>query len=345
MPLRGISKILGFGCLAVLVAFGLHALINTGLRRVRSLDMGAFNRVMSGRVNAEIVISGSSRAYGDYDPQVIREITGKSTFNLGQNGSHTDVQLAVLKCYLKHNVKPRLVVQNLDMHSSVLTPQEEINAQAEYVTYIGEEELYRTLLRINPNVWKWRHIPLYGYVVDDMSLTWLLFLRGLSGLNEKERLVDGYYGRDLAWTSDFDRFKAQHPKGVEFGIPDEGVMVLKDLIETCQSNHIELVLVYAPQYYEMLDLVRNRPEVFAKFHELSDQYHVPFLDYSQSDICKNKDYFYNSQHLNKTGAELFSSRLGQQLQSFFAAQGQNINTVSIPAAEIPRTGPEKSVQK
>lgn len=325
MSFRGIHKIVGFGCLVAVVALGLHTLINVGLRHVRTGDMGAFNRVMAGRVNAEIVISGSSRAYVHYDPQIIREITGKSTFNLARNGSHTDVQLAVLKSYLKHNSKPNLVVQNLDMHSFVPTPQDEINDPAEYVPYLAEAELYRPLLRINPRVWKWRWIPLYAYVVDDMSFTWLLSLRGLTGLNSREFLVDGYSARDTSWTSDFDRFKAKHPKGVGFGVPESGVRVLEDLIETCQSNHIEVVLVYSPQYYEMLDLVTNRAEIFAKFQEIACRYKVPFWNFSGTDICSKKDYFYNSQHLNKKGAELFSLRLARQLQSFMVQDSQTVS--------------------
>ena len=93
---------------------GLDATITAGLRRMPTSLYRVTNRIMAGSINARIVISGSSRAASHFDPRVIHKITGYSTFNLGRNGSQTDMQLAVLKTYLKHNRPPEIVVHNLD---------------------------------------------------------------------------------------------------------------------------------------------------------------------------------------------------------------------------------------
>lgn len=39
-----------------------------------------------------------------------------------------------------------------------------------------------------------------------------------------------------------------------------------------------------------------------------------FIDYSNSYLCYDKKYFYNSQHLNKTGAELFSKEVSLKIK-------------------------------
>ena len=112
----GLIKIVCFFCLILILLFGLNALINAGLRRIKTSQFGVSNKIVQGKINAEIVISGSSRALSHYDPRIIERITGYSTFNIGLNGSQTDMQLARLKAYLNHNQQPKLLIQNLDLY-------------------------------------------------------------------------------------------------------------------------------------------------------------------------------------------------------------------------------------
>ena len=88
--------------------FTTNALITSGLKRVKTSSYGAWNQVMQGRVNADVIISGSSRAAYHYDPRAIESVTSRTAFNIGRAGTQTDVQLAVLKAYLEHNQKPAL---------------------------------------------------------------------------------------------------------------------------------------------------------------------------------------------------------------------------------------------
>jgi hypothetical protein len=146
-----------------------------------------------------------------------------------------------------------------------------------------------------------------------MSLTWIQGVRRLFGINPHEDHFDGYCPVDLPWNDAFDRFKAKHPNGVRYGIDPAAVRVMENLIETCKSNQIAVVLVYSPQYHEMLSLVTNRAEVFGKLREIANQHSVPFWDYSDADICKHQQFFRNSQHLNRLGAEEFSKQLAERL--------------------------------
>ena len=91
-----------------------NAIITIGLRRLKTSGFGAENQIMTGKVNADIVIAGSSRALAHYDPRTIEAITGRTAFNAGRNGAQTDVQIAFLNVYLEHNRKPAVVLFNLD---------------------------------------------------------------------------------------------------------------------------------------------------------------------------------------------------------------------------------------
>ena len=89
--LRGFGRLACFVCLVFLLAVLLNALIDSGLQRINTSSFDVPNRIVDGKVNADIVISGSSRALTHYDPRLIQERTRLTAFNIGLNGSQTDI--------------------------------------------------------------------------------------------------------------------------------------------------------------------------------------------------------------------------------------------------------------
>jgi hypothetical protein len=67
--------------------------------------------------------------------------------------------------------------------------------------------------------------------------------------------------------------------------------------------------VYAPEYIEGQIFTKNRDEVLSLYTKYSHKYNIPFYDYSTDAISYQKKYFYNTNHLNKMGAELFTTKL------------------------------------
>jgi hypothetical protein len=199
---KGLFKIVSFFLLVALLATGLNALINHGLRRITVSKFGSLNRVVDGKVNADIVISGSSRALCHYDPRILEKATGLSAYNIGMNASQIDLESAILKTYLKHNAKPKLVIQNLDLFSFETTEKGSVYDPGYFLPYLKEKDIYNFLHNIDPNVWKWKYIPLYGYAVEDMRFTWVWGFLGCIGINGHEDYFQGYNPRYGRWTSE-----------------------------------------------------------------------------------------------------------------------------------------------
>lgn len=309
----GVIRLVAFCLVATLVAWGLHATIGFGLRQIPTSKFGSLNNVFFGKVNADIVINGSSRALTHYDPRALAAATGQSAYNLGMNGVQTDVQLAVLKTYLSRNAKPKLVIQNLESFSFEATKAGEIYDPATYVPYLGERELYSRFLEIDPAVWKWKYIPLYGYTVEDMKFTWAWGLLGCFGIFGKESYIDGFNPRYTEWTEDFARFSEGAGNGVTYRIETRAVNALREIVRSCRDQGIEVIFVYSPEYIEMQALERNRAEIFALFSSICAEFNIPLWDYSGSYISTRRDLFYNSQHLNARGAHLFSAEIAQRV--------------------------------
>jgi hypothetical protein len=306
-------RVLVFAALFFTQAWVSDRAVSEGLRRIQTSSFGVSNRIMTGRVNADIVISGSSRAMVHYDPRIIESRTGLTAYNIGLNGSQTDLQLALLKAYLEHNSPPKLVVHNLDLFSFVTS--REIYNPAQFLPYLAEKPIYAAIQGVYADAWKWKYVPLYGYAVEDMRFTWMLGLKGLLGFQPPEDHIKGYVPRNLPWTGDFEAFRAGNPHGVRFEIEPRGVRDLEELVDTCRRANIAVLLVYSPEYTEMQALEQNRDEVIGKFHEICNRFHVPLWDYSDSAISRDRSNFYNSQHLNASGAGAFSSLFADRLVS------------------------------
>ena len=71
----------------------------------------------------------------------------------------------------------------------------------------------RPLRKLDKDIWKSRYIPLYGYVVDDMSLSWVLGVGALLGWSPREDFYQGFNPRSTKWTDEFDSFKKANSKG------------------------------------------------------------------------------------------------------------------------------------
>ena len=267
------------------LALSLHLIFNHGLRKLTTSKFGSMNKVMSGQVNADIIINGSSRALSHYDPRVLQRITGHSAYNIGMNASQIDFQLAMLKAYLKHNAKPAMVIQNLDLFSFETTKKGEIYDPASLVPYLYDNELYEPLHKIDPVVWKWKHIPLYGYAVEDMRFSWIWATLGCFGVNAREDYFEGFNPRNAVWNQDFENFKSHYTEGVKFRVEPAGVEAMEQVIQYCEAKDIRVVLVCSPEYSEMQAMELNRQEIVARFQEIATRFHAPLWDYSNSEIC------------------------------------------------------------
>jgi hypothetical protein len=182
---------------------------------------------------------------------------------------------------------------------------------------LDEPEIYQTLRQINPEVWKWKYLPLYGYAVEDMRMTWFLGFRQALGLGPKpESPLFGFVPRNSSWSGEFSAFAASHPAGVNVDIDPRAMADLEQMAVICHNRGIQLILVYSPEYLPMQKLVINRPQIFARFNEIAKSAGVPLWDYSDSEISKNQQLFSNSQHLNRQGAEAFSRDLAGRLAGY-----------------------------
>jgi len=299
-----------FMVVGVALALLLQQALLEGLRRYREGNVGIMNRVMQGEINADILVSGSSRAMFHYDPRVIEAETKLKSFNIGRNGTKLHEQLQLLKLYLRHNKRPAYLIQNLDMVS--LTKNDDVTDPKQYIPWLNHEEVYRPLFQQKRYFFVYRWFPLLAMVRTGGMQTALLGLFQ-SGRGQAD-VLKGFTPQDLAWDeNDFEKFKAGNRSGVSWQIDPQKIQTLAELIELSKKNEIQVVLVLSPDYREAHEIFRSRNETVQAFKEIAGRFGVPFWDYSDDPISGDSAYFYNTQHLNRTGAGVFSKSVAERL--------------------------------
>jgi hypothetical protein len=235
-----------------------------------------------------------------------------SCFNIGLDGSPANLQRPYVETYLLHNKPPRLAVINVDMGS--LTDSGTPYDLAQYLPYLNERPIANGLSRY-VDVWKFRFIPLYAFSQLGLNQT-TIAMRGVIGRYKREPdslSLHGFRPMDTPWDDEFDEFAAKNPEGVQFPIDDVGVADLARMIAILQSDGARVVLVFSPEWEGVRQLEVNRSEVMRRYHAIAAEHHIVFIDYSDSPLARDKSLFYNSQHLNRSGATMFTAVLGNDL--------------------------------
>jgi len=310
-----IKQILIFFLPLIFLSIVLDYIISNQLKKSNThafREYPVWNDIHSGNINADLLIMGSSRAWRHIDPNVLEDSLELSSYNLGMDGQHLPMQLWRYETLLKKNHAPRVIVYSLDFF--MLTHTNELFNKDQFLPYLLFDFNAEKQLKdyIGFDYFDYR-LPLIRYCGANKALSHTARISLLPKSNKKGR-VKGFYAEDKKWNQDFEKVKAQM---TSYNATIDATILIQfdQYIKKCKENKIQIVLVYSPEYFEGQNFVSNRKEVITAFEQLANQNEINFLNYSSDTISFQKSLFYNTTHLNKTGAELFSKKLASDLKS------------------------------
>ena len=306
--------------LFVLLSFSLYALayvVDAGLRKSRNVYFANWNDLYNSKINADLLIMGSSRAEFQISPKIIDSVLVLNSYNLGLSAWHFDMQYARFRMYLQHNKKPKYIIQNVDVYG--FSKRQDVADSPQFLPYIQDTILQNVTHKHKGefDIYQ-QNIPLFKYKTESkLAIEGFLGFMGFANLYDTTTKYKGYKGNDFAWNKDFETFKKRYPKGAKYKFDKEVKRQFEEYLAFCQRENIKVILVYAPEYFEVQPYYKNKSELINLCEESVKKYNCQFLDYSKNPLCYNRNYFYNSQHLNKRGAELFSLDLGNKVKTLF----------------------------
>lgn len=269
------------------------------------------NDIYKGKLNCDIAIYGSSRAWVHIDPAIIENSTHQKAYNFGIDGHNFWIQYLRHLEFIKYNSKPSKIIMSVD----VFTFQKEANLyyKNQFLPYmLWNKNIRQYTSSYNGFDFFDYYIPSLRYVRDKD-----LLFKSLQIAFNKETIPNyrkqGYKGMDLDWNNDFEKAR-EEMSFFEVQIHEPSIELFQQFIKECKAMDIEVVMVYTPEHISGQKFVSNRARIFEVFEKISKEQNVMFLDYSDYDICLDKTYFYNASHLNLKGAELFTNQLIDDLK-------------------------------
>lgn len=272
-------------------------------------EFEVWNDIYDGKLDCDIAIYGSSRAWVQFDPAILSDSLHKKVYNFGIDGHNFWLQYLRHKEYLNHDKKPETIILSVDINT--LQKRKDLYNLEQFLPYMlwNLNIMNYTSSYIGFNKIDY-FIPLTRYFGKKTALNSIL---DNLGENKTKRFrTNGYQGRDESWNFDFERAKTLRKEYyIELDIPT--IQKFEEFLIECKQLSCNIILVYSPEYFEGQQYAINRQNVINIFRYNAEKYNLSFMDFSENEITSQRDFFYNSTHLNKNGAEVFTSLLAHDL--------------------------------
>lgn len=262
-----------------------------------------WNDIIYDSVNADLLVLGSSRAWVHYDTHIMDSMLHINSYNLGIDGSAFNRQMLrynIYSHYQKHT--PKMVLINIDYRSTLgwtFGYEREQFFPYFHIRYAGKE-----MKGMEPFSLGELYLPMFRYYKQGVYSTFL-------GGSYDTTIYKGYEGKVREW----DGTKYLEINTFHFSKNEKTEKAFDLFLEQLKEKKVKVVFVYAPIYIGLTKKVDNLSECHKTFQYYSDKYQIPILDYTYYYLSYDTAYFYNATHLNKTGAELFTTKLCHDLDS------------------------------
>jgi hypothetical protein len=308
-----LTQFLLFVAPVVILGYAADFYLGKALRKshIARDEYPVWNDILDGKLDASILIYGSSTAWVQINPAAIADSLHTTAYNLGIDGHNFWLQYLRHRLLLQHNPPPALIIQTLD----IFTLQKRANLfnPDQFLPYmLFNREIKRATVDYEGYHPLDYHLPLVRYYGKRQAISTAMRL-SLTKDTGPEQRVKGYEPQDKPWTDDLAKAKKSMAY-FEASLDTASLDLFEKYIQECKSKNIKMVFVYPPEYAEGQKFIHKREMVIALYAALGRKYNIPFFDYSSDALSFERNNFFNSLHLNKTGATLFTNKLISELK-------------------------------
>jgi hypothetical protein len=262
--------------------------------------------LLNEHLHQEIFVLGSSRALNNYSPEIIRERTGMSCYNLGVSGSNILFHEAILDLVLSRDSLPKLIVYNIDDYGALYKMDGIVFRKDVLYPYVENQQVNKWVCEVLDK----------NYVASVLMKS---YRQNVNFINSLKYFVYGREAIDYK-TTNFNQYGAnllvqrpEDPVPVISHEPQPGLpadteprheAAFQRIQQKCAEKGVELIMVIPPLF--------KLPT--PGFTEQIGERLLPtthLVDFSQK--LQNSKYFFNKDHLNLEGAVAFSELVSQEI--------------------------------
>lgn len=289
-------------------------MVSQGLRYTPKNHLETMNIVMHETPQNDVLILGTSRGANAYDTHILDSILQCDSRNLSVSGKAFRINNLRYQAYRRNNPAPKLIIVDID-HIEL---GEGTLGFENYMFYpYMTDTLVKPVLEMNHLNWLDRHIPMYRYRGDYKYIG--LGLCELFNIHHLNNKTAKGYSPNPNGSFNSDKLMAEienNPDGIGVGTDSAVLAIFTSFLAQAKAEDVQVIMVYSPLYYLVQEnLSQKWPMVIHLYDSLGIEYDVPILDYQKSEINRDSTCFIDGNHMNKHGAEVFTTQLAKDIDS------------------------------
>lgn len=289
----------------VVCSITLDALITNGLRHFDTRRLSTWNDIYDGKVDGDLIALGSSRFWGGVSTYILDSMLNCNSYNLGFDGHPIDYQIIRYNTYRRFNAKPKYLLLNADFLSTLGNTSEAGYEREQFFPFIWDDSLINVVAEQKKITLFDRYIPLYRYFG---YRKWIDFGWGYY-FGKKDPIEGGmhkgYLGEQYSW----ERRSLDMDTMFEASTDTVAAYMMDSFINRLTKDSIKVILIKSPVYLPLRDKFYHIEFSDSVYNSFARKYDIPILDFYFEELCSDSTNFHNPSHLNKKGAEIFTTRL------------------------------------
>lgn len=252
------------------------------------------------RTHADLLVFGSSRANHHYVPEIFEKGLKMSYYNVGRDGSFILYHYAVLKGILKR-YKPKIIILDFNANEFSRDPNSYDRLSCLLPYYKRHPEMKPTI-ELRSRTEKYKLLSsIYPYNSSIFTIA-----IGNTERNKRRKQDDkGFIPLHGNWNQQLDNFKI-----ADNGFDTVKVNRYRSFINDCLLNKIKLYIAVSPFFGKNYNKDRSIQEA----QNIARTMRVDFFDFSaDSEFLNNQSLFSDKDHLNNTGALIFSNKITTEI--------------------------------
>ncbi len=245
--------------------------------------------------NCDVLILGSSHAYRSFDPRIFGRHHIKC-FNLGSS-SQTPIETELLVNKYIDLLNPKTVIY--EVYPVTFTEDGVESA----LDLLANDALDVNTLKM---VFKLNQIKVYNTFL--YAYFRQVFALNNSFIEQVKKGNDTYINNGFVETKKSYYRQSNPPKMSKLIFNQNQLMAFENTVVKMQKKGIKVILVQAPITYQLYHSFLNRNEIDNYFHSKNADY------YNYNSLNLSDEYFYDADHLNQKGVEVFNTKLIEHLK-------------------------------
>lgn len=276
----------------------------------------------------DTIFVGSSVSSATFDPKVFNEILGSKSFNMGTPSQAISQSVDALEvAFSEHDIQTVVFgvgffglqeepIDEAEMTFEIALAREKggLDGILESVSYLTSKEVIGTEKSINYFFpWSYNNVTIgWETIAANISAKVNPIDEGFDAASDERRtwhLEKGY--RPYTGHVEEDRIWSQNSY---YYYSDEfepkAVAEFENLMQLCNANGADLIVVNVPHpVYDVISCFEYYGKMEEQIAQLCESYGVDYYNFSlvKPEVFENlTEYFYNYEHLNYQGAQVFS---------------------------------------